>query len=663
VILRTVGSLAAGKVWVNAALLSAAIGLMGLTALGVASAQVALSSRSQPIPRAALDGFVDGAVLAAMEDHDIAGVTVAVVQGGQVVLLRGYGVADAEGTPVDPEQTLFRIGSVSKTFAWLTLLQEADEGRVRLEAPVNDYLPDELHIPDQGIANPLRVIDLMAHATGFEDTQFGHLFVNSPENILSQAQYLQRYRPNRVREPSEGSSYSNYGAALGAEIATLSGGAPDFATLAEQRLLGPAGMTSTTFREFYPAREGLPAPMPEALHARVAQGMTWSGSRFVARDTEYITGVAGAGSAYSTAADMARYMRLWLGRGEIDGVRVYSDAVATQTRTPILQTRAGVNAWAHGFLDFTYQDGLHVYGHNGGTLYFLTNMMMVPDLDLGIFISTNSPGGGALTETLPPRLVRHFYGRAIDPVRPGDATFAQRVQLYAGEYLHSRRAFSGLEGFVGLVTSRRTLAATADGYLSSDGVAEFAPTSDPALFAARQGEALLWFALDGEGRSTSFRQESNAVIWTRAAWWQSSNILLIPVALAMMAAIASLVGACVRFGRKLPASGAQRFSGAAEIVVSGLVLASATFLALWIAASEDEAAIAFDWPGPLMSSASWAALIAALGSVALLALLPIAWRGRDGWSLWRKLRHSGAVVSFVALGAVLFAWGALSPLG
>ena len=65
-------------------------------------------------------------------DH-IAGVAVSVVQDGQVVLKKGYGFA-APGRPVDPDLTLFRVGSISKTFTWIALMKEVEAGRMRLSA-------------------------------------------------------------------------------------------------------------------------------------------------------------------------------------------------------------------------------------------------------------------------------------------------------------------------------------------------------------------------------------------------------------------------------------------------------------------------------------------------------------------------------------------------
>jgi CubicO group peptidase (beta-lactamase class C family) len=78
-----------------------------------------------------------------MDRDHIAGVTIAVVQNGQVVLKKGYGVASLkDGRAVDPDKTLFRIASISKTFTWIALMNEVEAGRMRLDTPINLYLPE-----------------------------------------------------------------------------------------------------------------------------------------------------------------------------------------------------------------------------------------------------------------------------------------------------------------------------------------------------------------------------------------------------------------------------------------------------------------------------------------------------------------------------------------
>ena len=117
-----------------------------------AAAQPRLS-RAQAIPPAELDAFVDGLVRQTLTANNIAGATVSIVQDGRIVLKKGYGFADiATSRRVDPDATLFRIGSITKTFTWIAVMKALEAGRLTLDDPVNQHLPDELRIPDDSSA-------------------------------------------------------------------------------------------------------------------------------------------------------------------------------------------------------------------------------------------------------------------------------------------------------------------------------------------------------------------------------------------------------------------------------------------------------------------------------------------------------------------------------
>jgi CubicO group peptidase (beta-lactamase class C family) len=100
-----------------------------------------------PTDRAEMEAFIDGLLKKEMEEYHIAGAAIAVVKDGKLFFAKGYGYADIEkGIPVDPEQTLFGIGSVTKLFTWTAVMQLVEQGKLDLEADVNTYL--DFRIPD-----------------------------------------------------------------------------------------------------------------------------------------------------------------------------------------------------------------------------------------------------------------------------------------------------------------------------------------------------------------------------------------------------------------------------------------------------------------------------------------------------------------------------------
>src|SRR5690606_4176552 len=120
--------------------------------------------------------------------------------------------------------TLFRIGSVTKTFTWIAIMQLAEQGRINLHADVNDYL-GELQIPPwQG--RPLTLSDIMAHRAGFEETGARFLFETDPRQVVQFRRWLALHAPRRVRAPGEAVAYSNYAATLAGVIVENVSGLP-----------------------------------------------------------------------------------------------------------------------------------------------------------------------------------------------------------------------------------------------------------------------------------------------------------------------------------------------------------------------------------------------------------------------------------------------------
>ena len=107
---------------------------------GIAAQERPLAT-AQPLDPVLLETFVDGVWLGQQSAHALAGAVVTVVQNNEVLLSKGYGFADAEArTPVDPDQTLFRIASISKPFTWIAVMQLVEEGKIDLDADVNEYV-------------------------------------------------------------------------------------------------------------------------------------------------------------------------------------------------------------------------------------------------------------------------------------------------------------------------------------------------------------------------------------------------------------------------------------------------------------------------------------------------------------------------------------------
>lgn len=618
-----------------------------------------------PMNAPELEAFVDGVVRRAMSRDHIAGATISIVQNGQVVLKKGYGFANlGQRKPVNPDTTLFRVASISKTFTWITLMNEIESGHMRLDGPVNLYLPEPLQLKDQGKKTQVRLRDLMTHTGGFEDRAMGQLFERDPNRVRSLADYLRQERPRRVREPGLLPSYSNYGAALaGAAVANVTG--KPYEQLVTEEIILPAGMRHTTFREARPWRDGLPAPMNEALAAELSDGFSWTPMGWKTQPREFMGQVAPAASASSTAGDMARYMTLLLNGGVIDGKTIFSPKTALAFRTPMYRPAPEAAGWNAGFQDTPMPGNRRAFGHQGATLYFHSNMVIVPDLGLGIFVSVNTDSGANLPATLPATIVEHFYAPA--PAVPADSALTyDQARAYEGDYLTTRRAYGGLEGFTNRIIGRAQVRATADGRLTvmEGGVSSlYNGTDKPGVFRAVDGPLVLVFDPNGD-RPSRFYAARGFSTYERVGFFRSAALLSWTAIIAGFASVATILGVLFRNRREARQTPVQARAAQMQTMQAVLWLISAGCMGVFAAKAADQTAVFFGWPSAWLLSGSACALVAAALSLLTLGALPMVWRGGrrvDSWSSGRKVAFTFTALLFVLLSVLLGAWGYLLP--
>src|SRR5580704_2219786 len=215
-----------------------------------ATAAVALTAED-------LNAWLDGYMPYALHTGDIAGAVVAVVKDGQIVTERGYGYADLDKrTPVDPKLTLFRPGSVSKLFTWTAVMQQVEQGKIDLDADINQYLDFKVTGKD---GKPITMRNLMQHTAGFEEQARG--IISASNNLPSYDALLKQHVPTRVFEVGSTPAYSNYGASLAGYIVERVAHEP-FDAYVEHHIFEPLDMKHSSFRQ----------PLPPELAPLMATG-------------------------------------------------------------------------------------------------------------------------------------------------------------------------------------------------------------------------------------------------------------------------------------------------------------------------------------------------------------------------------------------------------
>ena len=376
--------------------------------------------------------FFDGLVPYMLKRNDIAGAVIAVVKDGKLVFTQGYGYADVgKRTPVIPDQTLFRIGSVSKLFTWTAVMQLVAAGKIDLNADVNQYL--DFKIPEK-FGKPITMHDLMTMTPGFAEVIRDLIFA-APRKPFALRQYLVERMPPRIFPPGKVVAYSNYGATLAGYIVQRVSGEP-FDQYVETHILKPLQMAHSTFAQ----------PLPPALADDLATGY------ITATDKETvpfeIVEPYPAGSFTSSATDMAKFMIMQLQGGQFDGNTILPAATVQLMHSPHYNAAPDINGYDYGFYREN-RNGLRIIGHGGDTLAFHSDLHLLLDKDIGIFMSFNSAGKapngtaeGVRTELFRAFLDRYFpYAAPLQPTAASAKADAARV---AGWYWASRREDSAL---------------------------------------------------------------------------------------------------------------------------------------------------------------------------------------------------------------------------
>jgi CubicO group peptidase (beta-lactamase class C family) len=616
--------------------------LGGLLCLAPLAAQDPAPPPSGPADVYELEAFLDGVMAATLDAYHIAGGTISVVRDGRPLFARGYGFSDLEKrTRVSPETTLFRIGSISKLFVWTAVMQLVEEGRLDLNADVNTYLVD-FKIPPT-FPRPVTLRSLMTHTPGFEEHVVG-LFARDQSSLRPLGQILALELPSRVRPPDEISSYSNHGTGLAAHVVERVSGMR-WDDYVEARILTPLAMARTTFRQ----------PVPATFPARVSKGYRFAGGEFREEPFEYVP-LAPVGAASTTATDITNFMIAHLQLGRFGDSRILSETTAQTMHEVLFRHAPEVNAMAHGFIDMS-MNGQRVIGHGGDTLWFHSELALLPEHQLGFFVSFNSDGGGRATGRVYREFMNHYFpaGEARELKASPDNRAA--LERFGGTYRPARYSHTDFTKLAAAVQVL-SIAITPEGELKvvDDEAVRFVQ-SGPLAFREKHGGRTIAFREDARGRVTHLFLGDLPVI----AFEKVEGLDLPPAqpALALFALVVFgttilfwPVAARVRKHYYITLPEGARVPRAARLVAWFACLSFIAFLVCLSAAMAEPNLVVFGTPMMLRIGIVFSTL-AALLTLGVLAGSVWVWVGRRG-SLWGRLAYS--IVALALVSAVWQAW-------
>jgi CubicO group peptidase (beta-lactamase class C family) len=352
-----------------------------------------------------------------LQDTHTPGVSVAIVHRDGPEWVAGLGKSDVATNHASTDETLFRIGSTSKAFASLSILKLVNEGKLSLQDPVRQLVPEIWFENRWEATDPVRVVDLLEHTTGWDDMHMREYAKDAKGMTLREGlDYYHHSRISRWR-PGTRMAYCNSGPPVAAYIVEKITG-QRFEDYVTQNFFLPIGMKTATYFE---------QPSPQLTTLYHPDGKTpypyWN------------ILVRPAGAINASAKDMAAYVQFYLNRGAVGGTQVMPAASIDRMETPTRtwQAQEGLKT-GYGLSNYTsFFDGFVYHGHDGGVNGGITEMAYLPEYGVGYFYSINAGNGaafGKIGDAIRAYITRSLQRQAL----PAAAPLPANAQEYAGWY-------------------------------------------------------------------------------------------------------------------------------------------------------------------------------------------------------------------------------------
>ncbi|WP_191621129.1 serine hydrolase domain-containing protein [Marinihelvus fidelis] len=610
----------------------------------VGTAAFAAPTMDDPV---ALEAFVDGVVEPLMKNNNSPSGVVAIAKDGELIFAKGYGYQDIDsGKAVDPYTTLFRPGSVSKLFTWVSVMQLVEQGKLDLDTDVNEYL-DSVEIPDT-FDEPITLRHIMTHTAGFEDGALGYLIIDDPERAVPLKEAMSKYRQERVNPPGKQTAYSNYATALaGLIVANVSG--ESFEDYVHNHIFEPLGMSNATFEE----------PLPAELADKMATSYAFENGDYVEKPFEIVASFGPAGGQSASATDMVRFAQAILNGGELDGQRILSEATVREQLSDQFSHDERLMGMGLGFYA-TDLEGHRVMGHGGDTQWFHSYLGIDAENGLAFFVSFAATGGRIPRSSLTPALYAEYFPRQ-DAMPEPPADFATRAGRYAGDYGFWRSNFSKIEKSLGLSGGVKVYPVDNELVVAFSGKAKRYVEIEENLFReSNPGASMvpgisprqIAFQEDGAGNITGFVMDGLPFMsLRRLATYETAgfNFMLLGLSLLVFALVLLKRFYQRERIRKLPAADRSAIRAATWCAAANWIVVIAGVVT--ISAVQDR--LFSEVPGLFKA---WLVLpiLAAVAGAWLLVKLFAVWRGSLLEGAWARIRYLG--VTLCGLFMIWFYW-------
>jgi CubicO group peptidase (beta-lactamase class C family)/D-alanyl-D-alanine dipeptidase len=367
-----------------------------------------------------------------MADKDLPALSIALVDDQQIVWSTGFGFADPVKKVPATAETVYRVGSVSKLFTDIAVMQLVEQGKLDLDAPVTRYVPG--FKPRNPFGKAITLRQLMSHRSGLvREPPVGHYFDPSDPTLADTIASLNK--TSLVYAPESRTKYSNAAIATVGYVLERTQREP-FAKYLKRAVLDPLSLEDTSFE-----------PTP-SITKNLAEAYMWTVDGRVFEAPKFELGISPAGSMYTTVENMGRFVSALFAGGRGTKGRMLKASTLEQMWTPQFAPAGQKTGYGIGF-GIRESEGRRTTGHGGAIYGFATTLKAMPEDKLGVVVVTTKDSANAVTNRIADfalnAMLAERQGKPIpqpEITSSVDPEFAKRV---AGRYVSGAKTVELIE--------------------------------------------------------------------------------------------------------------------------------------------------------------------------------------------------------------------------
>ncbi len=371
---------------------------------------------------AALEPFIAREVA----DKGLPALSIILVDDQTVVWAKGFGYADPEKKVPATAETVYRVGSVSKLFTDIAIMQLVEKGDIDLDAPVTKYLPD--FKPKNSFDRAITLRQLMAHRSALvREPPVGHYFDPTNPSLAKTVESLNG--TEIVYAPESKIKYSNAAIATVGYVLERTKKRP-FAEALQTSVLLPMGLKKSGFEPTAELKKDLARAIMWTYHGRTFPAPTFE------------LGMAPAGSMYTTVNDLGRFLSILFADGRGPNGPVLKPETLKQMLTPQFAKEREKQGFGIGFY-ITELDGKKHIGHGGAIYGFATELAALPEEKLGVVVVCSKDVANSVTERIGDVALKHMLAvrekKPLPKIEESAPIGVERARKLAGRYAKGDR--------------------------------------------------------------------------------------------------------------------------------------------------------------------------------------------------------------------------------